>query len=103
MDALTHKDALRRLYVLIPGSTAGRRTPLRIGVVLPIVVERGLVVVQVQVRDVLRVVPRPDLITDSLLNTTKERTLLLTGVYIFHLLNFIRRHPLECGTRTRSR
>ena len=72
MDTLAHKDALRRLCFSILESTTGRRTPLRIGIVLPVVVERGLVVVQVQVRDVLRVVPRTDLITDFLLVSPKR-------------------------------
>jgi hypothetical protein len=60
-------DDSERLFGLDSyNTTGGRSTPLRIGIVLPVVVERGLVVVDVQVRDVVLVVPRAHMVADFL-------------------------------------
>ncbi len=55
-SVLTIQDADFGLEIY--NTTRGRCAILRIGVVLPVVVERGLVVVHIEVRDVVVVVPR---------------------------------------------
>lgn len=90
MDAITYdKDALRRLCGF--SATAGRGTPLRIGIVIPVVVEPRLAVVEVEVRHVLGVVPRAAYYSSSSILCQKQIELYCQSAYMLTLESFIRR------------